>query len=202
MKKVALATGAIGVALVVGGAAALFLCQPLSTESVAGSDEVERLGVRDEDDETIYEYRYAPGGEYFTMFTIRNDGPLRITVNGPDREDITAMGESEHATIWADELLIARVDPQDFFSEPRGAQSASGASIAPSAETVWIHWRIGSWCPPGQPASYNPGSGISTDQVGVSWSVLGLPRTSDVHLGYRFSVANPGDDPLVTCPTP
>lgn len=196
---------ALGLAILVvlASGAALFLYQPVARGHVGGRD---AAGLIDPELTTlpgsiVYTYRYAPGADYYTATTIRNDGPLPITINGPDPVLLRDCRANHCVGPWPDAMLIGQDDPHVFFNEPRTAPSAGGSTIDPGEElAVWVHWRMGSYCPPGEPVGLGPGGSESTDFVAVSWSVLGLPRTSYVPLGYGFVVTNPENDPLITCP--
>lgn len=192
------------VVLVIGATslATLLLYQPIQTGSTSGPDRVGLIDVAEGTDEepTTYTYRYAPGGDYYTLLTIRNAGPLQVAIVGLDPARVQEGDPSVHAVLWADELLLAGgADVANQWVEARNAISASG-SVIPSGDeiVVWVHWRMGRGCPEGGPA-YTPGTGAGLDEVGVAWTVLGLPRVSTVSLGYDVLISNPEDDPVLSC---
>jgi hypothetical protein len=194
----------LSVAVVVT-AVGLLLYQPLGRGSIATADQVGLIDSSDgnADEPPSYTYRYAPGAEYFTAFTIRNNGSLPVTLIGPDQSHGYGSTPDVHAVLWADEFRIARGEDelQDFEEDPRGALSAVGAVIGAGNEVaIWVHWKMGGACPDGRPA-YMPGTAAGRDRVDVNWSIFGIPRTSTIDLGYTVWSRNPPDDPLLTCAT-
>jgi len=146
-----------------------------------------------------YRYRYEPAADYYTAFSIRNDSLLPATIVGPAivRDVDEAAGPSP-----VDLRLARGVDQGDPWLDPRASPTASGY-VVPAGEEVllWVHWKTGNVCDAGRPA-YTAGSSAGVEKLVLDWSTLGLPRTSDVPLGYMFEVANPAEDPLESCSLP
>jgi hypothetical protein len=71
--------------------------------------------------------------------------------------------------------------------------------IAPGDElNVWIRWEIGP-CDPANPRPYGQDSGVGRSSIDVRWSVLGIPRSSTVDLGYTVAFQVNGDGVAVEC---
>lgn len=147
------------------------------------------------EDRPIYVYRYAPGATFLTMTSIRNVGPIALTLLGP--EPPPADIETTSLT-WADRLLIFSwpdvVGPDDALPVDSVVIDA-GQEIG-----AWIVWRVGGLCPPGERPPVMDGSGYGFDSLDLRWSVLGIPRSEPLELRYSVEVRNQGDGPLVTCP--
>lgn len=84
---------------------------------------------------------------------------------------------------------------------PDDAAPLDAVLIEPGEEIgVWIVWRVGSLCPPGERPPLEGGSGYGFDSVALRGSVLGIPRSDIVTLRYFIEVRNPDDDQMVSCP--
>jgi len=186
---------ATALAVVAVVAAGLVLDQPLRAGSVGGPD-TSTTTTQHDGETTVYVGRYAPGGDYFTIATVRNDGLVPITLIGPDRSDVAAMEPGNHALIWPEDFRTYQLDET---SDPRTSAELPATSIAPGDElSFWIHWKMGSACHDDGPA-FEPGSSIATERVPVTWSLFGIPKSANVDLRYRFAVANPLDNPVTSC---
>lgn len=143
----------------------------------------------------VYVYRYEPGVTFLTMTSIRNDGPIALTLLGlvPPPADIEST-----ALPWADRLLLS---PWPDVVGPEDATPLDTAVIDAGQEVaVWIVWRVGTHCPAGEQPPLEAGSGYVLDAVDVRWSVMGIPQSGRIDLRHVIEVRNPTDDPLVTCP--
>lgn len=144
---------------------------------------------------TVYVYRYAPGATFLTMTSIRNDGPIALTLLGPAPPP---AGVESTAMVWAERLLVS---PWPDVVEPDDATPLDDAVIEAGQEiAVWIVWRVGSLCPTGEPPPLEGGSGYVFDGLGLQWSVMGIPRNDSIELRHVIEVRHPADDQLVTCP--
>lgn len=155
-------------------------------------------GDPDEGDEPrpVLVYRYAPGGSFLTMTSIRNDGPVALALLGPapPPPDIDST-----SLAWADRLLLS---PWPDVVGPDEAAPLDETVIEAGEEIgVWIVWRVGSLCPPGERPPLEGGAGYGFDTLALDWSVMGIPRSGTLELRHFVEVRNPADDQLVTCPS-
>lgn len=92
----------VGIAVVVAGMAVVAQTRPRAG-STFGPDTVGLIATEDGDPaegdaaRPVYVYRYAPGATFLTMTSIRNDGPVALTLLGPappppDIEDLAGLG--------------------------------------------------------------------------------------------------------------
>ena len=189
--------GAIAIVVV----AWALLAMPLVAGSTYAPDPVGLLATETTDDanggeaRTRYVYRHELGATVLTLTTIRNDGPIAITLLGLGDPPLDA---DQTALVWAGRLLAGTwpdmVGPED-------AVPLEAMVIDPGAtQAVWIVWRSGSYCPPGAAWPYLPDSGIIVSSMPLRWSILGVPRTSTIDLQYDVELRNPIEDPQTICP--
>lgn len=189
----------IVLAITVAGVSTFALTlEPLGPGSVSGADPVGLIATTEQDDDVLHLYRYEPGASFLTLTSIRNVGPMAITFVGlvEPRSDIV-----DSALIWPEALLLMPDAPGTVG--PDESLPFAPVVIEPGHErAVWIGWRVGSQCVPGQAPPYMPEAGVGLGPLlPFRWSVLGVPRTSEVDLGYAVEALNPLDDPLTVCPS-
>jgi hypothetical protein len=178
------------VAVVAGGAFFVFWYEPLVLGSIGGRDDhllirTRSMGGQDGDEMPIYEYQFHAGTSYYTGFSVRNDGPIPVTVLGIATQRIIPMEPS----IEPAELLVSRRpdDPNTTYGYEDSTPLAEGVVVQPGFDLgLWIRWEIGP-CAAKDPVPYEANSGVSRDLIPLRWSMLGVPRTSDINLGYVVS---------------
>ena len=166
-----------------------FVYQPLVPGSVAGYDDHLLIEAHPVSPETgystpQYRYRFHANTSYYTVFSLRNQGPIALTVLGIDPGGILAMIPS----IEPVELRYgsSRDDPFGVVAWKSAAPFAQ-AVVEPNAElTLWIRWRIGP-CEPSGLRPYMANSGVARDSIPLRWSILGLPHYTTVDLGYTVA---------------
>jgi hypothetical protein len=142
-----------------------------------------------------YVYRYAPGATFLTMTSIRNDGLIALTLLGSEAPPV---GIESTSLTWADRLLVS---PWPEVIGPDDATPLHEVVVDAGQEIgVWIVWRVGSLCPPGERPPLQGGSGYGFDTLNLRWSIMGIPRSGTIELRHFVEVRNPADDQLVTCP--
>ena len=109
-----------------------------------------------------------------------------------------AAGIESTSLAWADRLLLS---PWPDVVRPNEAAALDETIIAAGEEIgVWIVWRIGSLCPPGERPPLEGGTGYGFDTLALHWSVMGIPRSGTLELRHFIEVRNPANDQLVICP--
>jgi hypothetical protein len=185
--------------VVLGGLAFVNLMpDPLGPGSVSGTDPVGLLETfEDVDGVEVQRYRYEPGASFLTLASVRNDGPLAITLVGlvEPQADI-----AETAVMWPEALLLL---PDGAGTVgPEESVPFAPVTLEPGRErAVWIQWRVGDRCVAGQAPPYQADTGVGLGPLlPFRWSLLGIPRTSEVDLRYKVEAFNPPEDPLTVCP--
>jgi hypothetical protein len=199
----AIVLAGLGAALIAGFG--LLNYQPLAQGSTSYGGDPHLLLATTEDDETTgFHFRYAPSGSFTTAFSVRNDGPIAVTLLGADLHDETEAALAETARLWPEQLSIAMPDPLGDWTDPNTAPPIDHAVIQPGSEFIlWVRWRLGGSCEPGEAPPYYPGTAIGMGpKIDLRWSVFSIPRTSSVDMGYMVWADNPAEDPLTVCPTP
>jgi hypothetical protein len=171
---------------------------PLRTGSVSGTDPSGLLAtIEDHDGGVLHLYKYAPGVSFLTLASIRNDGPIAITLLGLEAAPANAP---DNALIWPDTLLLLPDGPGTVG--PDESVPFAAVAIEPGRDrAVWIRWRVGTSCVPGQDPPYPPESGVGLGpRIPFRWSILWVQRTSEIDLGYSVEAFNPPEDPLAVCP--
>lgn len=164
--------------------------------STFGSDAVGLIATEEGEARPVYVYRHEPGVTFLTMTSIRNDGPIALTLLGlvPPPADIEST-----SLPWADRLLLS---PWPDVVGPEDATPLDMAVIGAGQEiAVWIVWRVGTLCPTGERPPLEGGVAYVLDTVGLRWSVMGIPQSDTLDLRHVIEVRNPADDQLATCPS-
>lgn len=203
MRKPWLAAIAVG-ALAAVGAGLLLTYQPLATGSATGHDEDLLIGVEPMTTEgggefPVYEYRYKAATSYYTLFSVRNDGPLPVRILGLDSDKVHRLTPF----IGPAELLLGSApDDPDGVIDWKETTPLDESTIEPHSQLVlWVRWEIGP-CADEAP-SYAPGSGIGPPAwIPLRWSVLGISRTSNVDLGYQMMFQFPSGSAGIDCSVP
>lgn len=154
----------------------------------AGDDEGE-----DRPDRTRYVYRHDLGITVMTLASVRNDGPVPLTVVGvgdppPDAE--------RTSLVWA-ERLVDSAWPEVVPPDPSLPFSPTVLE-AGGQDAFWVVWRTGSACRDGQ-APVGPGSGIVVNDLPLRWTILGIPRGGVLALEYDLELLRPEDEPPLSC---
>jgi hypothetical protein len=200
---IAIVFAGLGAASVVGFG--LLNYEPLAQGSTSyGGDPHLLLATSEDDGTTAFHFRYAPSGSLSTAFSVRNNGPVAVTLLGADLHDQSEATLAGTAVLWPEQLSIARPDQLGDMTDPNTAPPIDRAVIEPGSELIlWVRWRLGSSCQPGEAPPYFPGTAIGVGpKIDLRWSVFSIPRTSSVDMGYMVWADNPADDPLTVCPTP
>jgi hypothetical protein len=166
-----------------------FVYEPLAVGSVSGRDDRLLINTRPistdgDDDSVVYTYQFHAGTSYYTLFSVRNEGPLAITINGIDPNAVMPMSP----TVGPADLRFgsSREDPFGMVAWD-AARPFARTVVEPATDlALWIRWEIGP-CSVGETMPYMVNSGIVRSSIPLSWSVLSLPRTTDVDLGYTVA---------------
>jgi len=175
--------------------------QPLVPGSVTGRDEnlligIEPMSPESGDEIFVYQYRYLYDTSYYSVFSVRNDGPLPVRILGIDSDAVPELTPF----IGPAELLLGSPpdDPNGVIDWEESAPLNQPVLEPGSQLVMWIRWDIGP-CAEGA-ASYMPGSGIGPPGwIPLRWSVLGIPRTSKVDLGYEMMFQLPSGSAGIGC---
>jgi hypothetical protein len=179
----------------------VFTYQPLAQGSVSGYDEDLLIEAHPASPDAgfpmpQYRYRFHASTSYQTVLSLRNEGPLAVTVQGLDPKGIGATRPSVEPV----ELRYgsSKADPYSVVPWESAAPFA-GAVVEPNAElTLWIRWAIGPCEPAGVP-SYMANSGVARSWVPIRWSIFGVPRSTNVDLGYGVSFEVTPEDFATEC---
>lgn len=168
---------------------------PLTEGSASGPDSAWPGGLyaRNEQDPfgtgTMYVYCSVPNARFAVLLSIRNDGPLPVTILGSTPSDLTANEAAGGNQFWLTDLASARVaTPTDTpalsheATDPRTTATMAPTVIAPGDELeLWARFRTGGIAMPRGSASWGR-------SLGVRYSVLGIERTVEVSLRDGFRV--------------
>jgi hypothetical protein len=184
--------------VIVAGLAFAVTVDALRQGPVSGPDPVGLLAsIEDVDGVVLQRYRYEPGASFLTLASVHNEGPLAITLLGLVEPSADV---ADTALMWPEALLLLPDDPGVVGPE-ESAQFAPVAIEPGRYRAVWIQWRVGDRCVPGQVPPYPPESGVGLGPLlPFRWSLFGIPRTTGVDLGYKVEAFNSPDDPLTVCP--
>jgi hypothetical protein len=172
-------------ALAVAGA---FTYQPFATGSISAFDDrllLDAGSVSPETSEAIPQVRYEfhASTSYYTTLSLRNRGPLAVIVLGINTDGALDVNPFVHPV----ELLTPSATEPYGVDGPESTTPLTAEAVEPNAEiTLWIRWEIGPCEPPGVPA-YMADSAVARSSIPLRWSVLGIPRSTTVELGYSVS---------------
>lgn len=192
----------VGLTVLVGTAAVA--STSLRYGSSSAPDQEGLLEVRDPSEEDLdgdggpdrlaYVYRHDLGISMLTLASIRNDGPLPVTIVGVGEPP--AVPTAHSSLVWA-EGLVDSPWPEIVPADP--ALPFSPTVIEPGGEDAfWVVWRTGSGCVDGV-APVSPGSSTIIREVPLRWTVLGIPRATEIRLDYDLWVHRPLDEPPLSC---
>jgi hypothetical protein len=186
----------LALAAIVGAMA--FLYQPLALGSISGLDEHLLIDTRTpapgtDGDLPIHEYRFHASTSYHTLFSVRNLGPLPVTILGIDSHEVPTM----IPFVGPVELRLGspKNDPGGTVGWSSAAPLLHATVASGSDLALWIRWEIGP-CDADHTQPYLADSGIALDSIPLQWSVLGIPRTTRIALPYvvAFEVTAEGFD--------
>jgi hypothetical protein len=188
------------VALIVSATFVGLTYQPLVTGSAIGADD--QLLISDSpaadgpNEIPLYTYRYRASASYHTFFSLRNDGPIQVAISGLDEGRLPAL----IPRLGPAELLVASTDTGKTFAEWALARPLDQATVAPGEELwLWVRWEIGP-CNADGSIPLLAGSGVGPPPtIPLRWSLLGIPRSSDVELGYQILFQLPDTDVTSVC---
>jgi hypothetical protein len=161
-------------------------------QSVAGS-----LFERSIDDPfgsgSMWLYCGRPNGRFAWYITLRNTGPLPVTVLGGDSGPIPIPVMEQGNSFWLVDLAAGRLStPTDTpiemhgFTNPRTAPVLSPTVIAPGRELeVWARYAIGGL------VVDNAGGRSYQRSLRVRYSILGIERIVDVPLHDGVAIESP-----------
>lgn len=173
-----------GAAILVLVAGLLYLAnfyQPLASGSWTGADTIApaSLFVRIDDDPfgggAMWVYCYKPGARFAWGTTIRNDGPLPITILGGDAGPLRDVDISQSNGFRLVDFALAPAQPPGR-PDPHLAAVMTPATLQPGDEvSIWARFEEG---------------GLAVQAGGTEWmrslwirySVLGVDRTAEVAL--------------------
>lgn len=181
----------LAVLLVVGCGGALVLLTHATTGPVASSG---GIGVLNTDQPagsprwTAY-ITAAPGDPYSFGFSVANEGPLTIHLDGIVGGDPTDAHTPTFRAAWTD-------------TEPNGGISGPAGPFAPVDVPPGDHvllWLVGTASACAEGPAFDPAAGgwiaDAIPEVRVRYSVLGIPRTATIRLPYDLMQPN-----AETCP--
>lgn len=170
--------------------------QPLREGSWAGADSIAPAGLfaRVDTDPfgsgSMFVYCYQPNGRFAWGTTLRNDGPLPVTILGGDPGPFMPGDMSASNTFRLIDFAIAPNQPGN--EDPNKLSAMSPVTLASGDEvSIWARFEMG-----GMDAQ--SGATMSMRSLWVRYSVLGVQRTAEVAL--RDGVGAEGTDG--TCPGP
>jgi hypothetical protein len=137
---------------------------------------------------------YAPDTDYYVMTTMRNSGPLPISVNGVETNTYAGYVGAYVVGLRlahgvSDTMNLATLADSEPFQP---VDLGPGELLA-----VWVQYRTGPCFIDGS-LPYPPGTGTGFSDLGIQWSLYGFPRVSSVPLVDDFVVRNVDDSDL--CP--
>lgn len=183
----ALAAFALAAILGVGGAQ--ILLTHAATGPVASSGGIGVLNVEPSDPGRDGRYPVyvtaAPGDPFSFGFSVRNDGPLPIRLEGVVRDPAVHDGVVDYPTlraVWRDG------SSQGGVTGPTGPVAPFGPiDLGPGEFTVlWLVWTA-SPCAAGP--SFEPladQAAVGIPELRIAYSVLGLPRTAVIELPFEM----------------
>lgn len=191
------------VTLLAGGLFLAAVYMPLSEGSMSGPDQAyapssfSRTIADPFGSGTLYVYCDRPSTTFAWLVTLRNDGPLPITILGakPGPLDVTKLPDT-NAFSLVDATLLRVPDPTDT---PRGTDRPADPRTAPAlgptplpghAELeLWARYRTGN-----QPMV--DGGRMISRSIWIRYSVLGITRTAEVPLRDGVAIeGGPGCTP-------
>lgn len=196
-RRVAATLAVLGVAAIVGAGALAFVYQPLVPGSATSADSHLLISATETDlgngeQVPLYTYRYQTDTSYYTLFSMRNEGPLAVTVLGLDTSKVAAL----IPFVGPVELRLGSTNEGHGMTEWASAPTLHAAAVEPGAELwLWVRWDIGT-CDANGMLPLAPGTGIGPPTwIPLRWSVLGIPRTTNVDLNYQVMFQLPQGDP-------
>lgn len=200
-RRVVAALAVLGIAAAVGAVALLY--EPLVPGSAISADGHLLVASTTTDlgngqQVPLYTYRYQTYTSYYTLFSLRNGGPLAVTVLGLDTDKVAAL----IPFLGPAELLVGSTGAAHELTEWAAATSLDEAEVEPGAELwLWVRWEIGA-CDANGMLPLAPGTGIGPPSwIPLRWSILGIPRTTNVDLNYQVMFQRPPGDDAPACST-
>ncbi|QLQ37308.1 hypothetical protein [Micromonospora robiginosa] len=137
---------------------------------------------RTEEQRTEVRFAFNPGGQITFGASIRNPGPMPVTITGITANDGPADRQvfktARLAVNQADEATVVMFDPA-AATPFRPIKVGAGMEL-PVFVTITI-----------PDVEMAPGSGLFFDDLAVDYAVLGLPRHQQVPMGFRLLVHSP-----------
>lgn len=140
-------------------------------------------------------YCARPNGRFAWLVSLRNDGPLPVTLlgagddpsadlGGPDGYGFRLVGLGAYRSPTPTDTPLS----SHQASDPRSVPALSPTAIAPGDEfEVWARFQIG-----GRVALDN-GASMSMPELPIRYSVLGITRTARVPVSDAVGITQAGD---------
>ena len=200
-RRVVASLAVLSVAAIAGALAVVY--QPLVPGSASSGDEHLLISSEPTHSDTgvdvpTYSYRYQVDTSYYTLFSLRNKGPMVVTVLGLDTDKVAALTPF----LGPAELLVGSTNEGHDMIEWASASPLDEAEVEPGSELwLWIRWKIGP-CDASGTVPISPGAGIGPPSwIPLRWSILGIPRTTNVDLNYQVMFQRPPGDDATVCST-
>jgi hypothetical protein len=178
----------LGLVLAIGAIAAYgvvaIVYMPLTQGSSSGDttfagDRFLRLETDPFGSGSLWVYCPTPPGDFAWMVSVRNDGPLPITLLGLGDGPV-ALGNGEDGPGIRDLAAYRVAEPLDTpltshgTRDPRKAPTLAPIDIAAGAEfEVWVRWWTGA-------VPWADGTGRVTRSIPLRYRILGIERSADV----------------------
>lgn len=201
MRRVLVVLVVIVALLAIAAGAWAATTEPLSFGSAGGPGPGPLLtNEPNPDDEHMAAYTFLeqPGATFAVMVSLRNDGPLPVTILG--------TGDPKNQRLrngfWREDLVLIPPDASiDDLKALVDAPALTALELQPGTEAnLWARYRVSSKCDDGI-VPRAAGSTISTDHLQLEWQMLGVTRHSSMPMRIRVGTTNPGPGDI-PCPGP
>ena len=198
MRRILVLAAVVAVAVLVIGAGVLaFAPPPVEFGSSSGYRDGPLFVSRVEPDADgqggpgWYHYLMQPGGHFAVVVSVRNTGPVPISIL-----DSQELG---YAIAFRLESLALVDGPNgESYEDWTSAPPLASVELAPGDEVrLWAIYRIRDACADGTP--WMAGSSGGRSVIPIRYRELGLERTAEVQMRYGVTLDNPGPDTVTLC---
>jgi hypothetical protein len=185
MLAVLIVIAALGIAIFV-----VAIYNPVATGQVGAHDNHLLMEIgRDETADPgweMYVYEFHANTSYYTAFSVRNEGPIAVTVLGLDRS------RNVELVPYADPVELRLGTPageSGGLTEWQASRPLTQTILQPGKElSLWVRWEIGP-CAPDEPTPHEADYFLARQSVPLRWSILGVARTTSIKLDYTVAFA-------------
>lgn len=140
----------------------------------------------------LYLYCATPPGDFAWMTSLRNDGPLPLTIEGLGDGPLAPTGPDAGVGFGIRDLAVYRAAaPADLPPEARDARDPRTApTIGPTPLDqgdeieVWVRFSTGT-------APHSAGSAEWTRSIPIRYTIAGITRSAEVPLRDGVGITNP-----------